>query len=207
MVFCFYDVSCCECGVVALISATYFAGASYYDQGANMGEQDYNKWTFRAGVDVKLTSDLKFSASVSGNQSEISKSFTKNASNLDAFGGKASEQGDYNLLHHMPKYIPWEVTLDDGANILYVSCFRTSCKLGNAASANQIASWNYFSLLDNGSGQETKAFNYSANFSMTYAIPYVKGLSIKGTYATSRSTSDSEQRQMPFTLAFWVISW
>ena len=72
--------------------ATYFAGASYYDQGANMGDQDYNKWTFRAGVDVKLTSDLKFSASVSGNQSEISKSFTKNASNLDAFGGKASEQ-------------------------------------------------------------------------------------------------------------------
>lgn len=182
--------------------ATYFAGASYYDQGANMGDQDYNKWTFRAGVDVKLTSDLKFSASVSGNQSEISKSFTKNASNLDAFGGKASEQGDYNLLHHMPRYIPWEVTLDDGQTYYTSPALGPHANSGNAASANQIASWNYFSLLDNGSGQETKAFNYSANFSMTYAIPYVKGLSIKGTYATSRSTSDSEQRQMPFTLAF-----
>ena len=24
--------------------ATYFAGASYYTQGANLGKQDYNRW-------------------------------------------------------------------------------------------------------------------------------------------------------------------
>ena len=29
--------------------ATYFAGASYYSQDANLGKQDYSKWTFRAG--------------------------------------------------------------------------------------------------------------------------------------------------------------
>ena len=48
--------------------ATYFAGASYMNQGANLGGQDYSRFTYRAGVDIKLTSDVKLSASVSGNE-------------------------------------------------------------------------------------------------------------------------------------------
>ncbi len=181
--------------------ATYFAGATYYDQGANLGKQDYNKWTFRAGVDVKLTSDLKFSASVSGNQGKQTKSYTKNASGANAYGSTAGEQGDYNLLLHMPKYIPWSVTLDDGNEYFISPSLGPHQAAGNATSANQISGWNYFSLLNNGSGQTTKDFSYTANFSMTYSVPFIKGLSVRGTYATSRATSDTEQVQMPFTLA------
>ena len=181
--------------------ATYFAGATYYDQGANLGNQNFNKWTFRAGVDVKLTSDLKFSASVSGNQGEQTKSFTKNASGAGAYGNSAGEQGDYNLLNHMPKYIPWVVTLDDGKQYFTSPALGPHQASGNATSANQIGGWNYFSLLNNGSGQTSKEFSTQANFSMTYAVPFIKGLSLKGTYATSHSSSDSEQLQMPFTLA------
>lgn len=182
--------------------ATYYAGATYYDQGANLGEQKYNKWTYRAGVDVKLTTDLKFSASVSGNNSEQEKSFTKNANGINTYGGTAGEQGDYNLLLHVPQYMPYKITLDDGNEYYTSPLLGPHQKGGNAASANQMSSWNYFSLLDNGSGQTTKSSSYAANFALTYAIPYVKGLTVKGTYATSRSTSDSEQVQMPFTLAF-----
>jgi TonB-linked SusC/RagA family outer membrane protein len=182
--------------------ATYFAGATYYDQGANLGNQSFNKWTFRAGVDVKLTSDLKFAASVSGNQGEQTKSFTKNASGAAAYGSSAGEQGDYNLLLHMPKYIPWAVTLDDGKQYYTSPALGPHQASSNAASSSQIASWNYFSLLDNGSGQTTKDFSTQANFSMTYTVPFIKGLSLKGTYATSHASSDSEQIQMPFTLAF-----
>ncbi|WP_321425963.1 TonB-dependent receptor [uncultured Bacteroides sp.] len=181
--------------------ATYFAGATYYDQGANLGKQSYDKWTFRAGIDVKLSSDLKFSASLSGNQGKQIKSFTKNASSVDAYGGKAGEQGDYNLLLHMPQYIPWTVKLDDGNEYYTSPALAPNQASGNATSANQVGGWNYFSLLNNGSGQTTKDFSTQANFSMTYTVPFVKGLSFKGTYATSRASSDTEQVQMPFTLA------
>ena len=64
--------------------ATYFAGLSYYNQGANLGNQDYNKYTFRTGVDISLTSDLKFSASLAANQSDVTTSYTKVATISDS---------------------------------------------------------------------------------------------------------------------------
>jgi hypothetical protein len=57
--------------------ATFFTGGSYYTQGANLGSQDFNRWTFRAGTDVKLMNNVKFSASLAANNSSLEKSFTK----------------------------------------------------------------------------------------------------------------------------------
>ena len=42
--------------------ATYYAGATYFDQGANLGDQSYKRYTYRAGVDVRLTNDIKLSS-------------------------------------------------------------------------------------------------------------------------------------------------
>ncbi|SHE73765.1 TonB-linked outer membrane protein, SusC/RagA family [Dysgonomonas macrotermitis] len=182
--------------------ATYFAGGSYFTQGANLGKQDYEKWTFRAGSEIKLASNLKFTASVSANQTSQEKSFTKNGSSIAAYGQNAGEQGDYNLLLHMPQYIPWEVTLDDGNTYFTSPALGSHASSGNATSNNQVASWNYFSIMEDGSMQENKDFGYSANFSLSYEIPFVKGLSVKASYATMRSNHKAEQNQLPFTLAF-----
>lgn len=184
--------------------ATYFAGASYFTQDANLGKQDYNKWTFRAGVDINLTSDLKFSATISGNQSDRLTSFAKGLTSINTYGGSQSgENGDYKILSHMPHYLPWEITLDDG-NTYYTSPIISSDRnAGNAKSNNKIGTWNYFAMNeDDGNYSSTSRFGYDANFSMTYAIPYVKGLSVKGSYALSHSASDTEQVFMPYTLAY-----
>ena len=188
--------------------ATYFAGASYYTQGANLGKQDYNRWNFRAGVDIKLTSDLKFSATIAGNQQETTSSFTKGLSNLNGYGGtKPGESGDYLVLAHMPNYLPWEITLDDG-NTYYTSPLLNSySSAGNATSGNKMSTWNYFAMENNdGSYSTNDNFSYDANFSVTYAVPFIKGLSFKGSYALKRSASDSEQAFMPFTLAYLKAS-
>lgn len=188
--------------------ATYFAGASYYTQGANLGKQDYNRWNFRAGVDIKLTSDLKFSATIAGNQQETTSSFTKGLSNLNGYGGtKPGESGDYLDLAHMPNYLPWEITLDDG-NTYYTSPLLNSySSAGNATSGNKMSTWNYFAIENNdGSYSTNDNFSYDANFSVTYAVPFIKGLSFKGSYALKRSASDSEQAFMPFTLAYLKAS-
>ena len=185
-------------------NATYFAGASYYTQGANLGKQEYDKWTFRAGIDVKLTSDLKFSATISGNQQDVEKTFSKGLSKINSYGGSQSgNNGEYLLLAHMPTYQPWQVTLDDG-NTYYTSPLISSyASAGNAKSKDKMGAWNYFAMENsNGSYATNSSFGYDANFSMTYAIPYIKGLTVKGSYALKRSANDGEEVFMPYTLAY-----
>ena len=183
--------------------ATYFAGASYYTQGANLGKQDYDKWNFRAGVDVKLSSDLKFSATIAANQQNIQKTYSKGLGKINGYDGiQPGENGEYLLLSHMPTYQPWEVTLDDGRTY-YTSPLTTSYdSQGNAKTQDKMSTWNYFAMENSeGSYSTDDSFGYDANFSMSYAVPFIKGLSIKGSYALKRSANDGEQVFMPYTLA------
>lgn len=184
--------------------ATYFAGASYFTQGANLGKQDYDRLNFRAGIDVSLTSDLKFSATIAGNQQEIQKSYSKGLTSINGYDGvQPGENGEYLLLSHMPTYQPWEVTLDDGKTYYTSPLISSYASAGNAKSNNKIGTWNYFGMENSdGSYSTDSSFGYDANFSLTYAIPYVKGLTLKGSYALQRSANDGEQVFMPYTLAY-----
>src|SRR5690606_39277115 len=58
---------------------TYFAGATYFTQGANLGDQDYKKWNFRTGVNAKIADAFDWSVSLSGISGDVEKSFTKAA--------------------------------------------------------------------------------------------------------------------------------
>ncbi|HXR79940.1 MAG TPA: TonB-dependent receptor plug domain-containing protein, partial [Saprospiraceae bacterium] len=121
--------------------ATFFTGGSYYSQGANLGSQDFNRWTFRAGTDVKLMNDLKFSASLAANNSSLEKSFTK-VNISDGYAGSGGlEQNDYAILLHMPKYIPWQYTIN-GVN-QFVSPPLGPNKPGAASGNNSLSNWNY----------------------------------------------------------------
>lgn len=184
--------------------ATYFAGATYYSQGANMGKQDYDRWNFRAGVDISLTSDLKFSATIAANQQDILKSFSKGLTSINGYDGvQPGESGEYLLLSHMPTYQPWEITLDDGKSYYTSPLISSYASAGNAKSNNKIGTWNYFAMENSdGSYSTDSSFSYDANFSLTYAIPYLKGLTVKGSYALKRNANDTEQVFMPYTLAY-----
>ncbi len=185
--------------------ATYFAGATYFTQGANLGSQDYDKWNFRTGVDVKITKDLKLSGSISANNSSVEKSFTKSVANINdsSYGSKAKssgEQADYGYLLHMPKYVPW-TTIVDNEEYWFSPNPRTDRNLQSANTNRTIAGWNYFASLNSGSKQVTEDFSYNTNFALNYEVPFVKGLSFKGTYSRSESNSNTEQVQLPYTLA------
>lgn len=177
--------------------ATYFTGASYYTQKPNLGSQDFNRWTFRSGTDVKVMNSLKFSATLAANNTNLEKSFTKiNFSDGYANGG---EQNDYSVLLHMPKYIPWQYNVN-GVN-QYVSPVLGPNKSGSASGNNSLSNWNYYTLLNNGSTTTNKSFSYNANFSLQYDFPLIKGLSFKGTYSIGSNSSNTEQVQMPLILA------
>jgi TonB-linked SusC/RagA family outer membrane protein len=183
--------------------ATYFAGGSYYDQGANLANQDYKKWNFRAGSDIKVMSNLRLSASVSANSGTQKTIFTKASNNISdgSYGSYGSgEQGDYMLLLHMPRYIPWSYNVN--GTEYYVSPSLGPKNIASTANtANAIAAWNYFSMINSGCYQTSKSNNYTANFSLNYDVPWVKGLSVKGSYARTYETNETEQNALPYKLA------
>lgn len=182
--------------------ATYFAGITYFKQDANLGNQDYNKWNFRTGTTLKVTKDLDFSASISANTVDVEKSFTKSSANLNdsSFGSLASgEQADYGYLLHMPRYIPWQTTVE-GKDYWLSPIARSDRNLGSANANTTIAGWNYFASLGSGK-QIDEEFSYNVNLSLNYKVPFVKGLSLKGSYARSQSSANTEQVQLPYDLA------
>ncbi|MDA3616316.1 SusC/RagA family TonB-linked outer membrane protein [Polluticaenibacter yanchengensis] len=178
--------------------ATFFTGGSYFKQGANLGAQDFDRWTFRAGSEVKLSTNLKFNAVVGASNTFNEKSFTK-VSFSDGSYAIGGEQNDYNVLLHMPKYVPWIYNINGVDQ--YVSPPLGPNKLGNVSGNNSISNWNYYALLNNGSKTTNKNFNYNANFSLQYEVPFIKGLTVKANYGLSQNAGNTEQIFMPVTLS------
>ncbi|MBP1639627.1 MAG: SusC/RagA family TonB-linked outer membrane protein [Bacteroidetes bacterium] len=184
-------------------NATYFAGGSYYNQGANLANQNYNRWNFRAGSDIKVMSHLRLNASVSANSGKQVKIFTKASNNISdgSYGSSGSgESGDYLLLRQMPGYIPWSYNVD-GTEYYVSPSLGPKNIAGTANTANSIAAWNYFSMINSGCYQTSQQNNYTANFSLNYEVPWVKGLSVKASYARTYETNQTEQDALPYQLA------
>lgn len=179
--------------------ATYFAGASYYTQSANLGSQDYKKWTFRTGVEVKVINNMKFSATLAANNSNIEKSFTKISIN-DGSYTSGSEQTDYAVLAHMPKYVPWQYTVNGVTQ--YVSPALGPHRVQTTpVGQNNISGWNYFALLNNGSFTMDGNQGYNTSFSLQYDVPFIKGLAFKASYGLNYTTSNNEQAMLGLQLS------
>lgn len=157
--------------------ATYFAGVSYFEQNGNLTTLDYNKWNFRSGVDLNLSSNWKASLQISGYYSDKTKTFNK-------LGGE-KEENDYNeLLFHIP-YIP-----------NYVNGLPIEL-LGNN-DGNQRYHFNEIKRLNNLA--ETTDSRTTINLSTEYKVPFVNGLSIKGSYARNMGNSRGTQYGTGYTL-------
>src|SRR5690606_5236450 len=113
--------------------ATYFAGASYQKQNGNLGTLDYDKWNFRAGSDVQVSSNFKVSLQLSGNEDQLDKTFNK-------VSGEGQEDDYKNLLMaapYVPAYIDGlPVKLPGRNNDLSAYHFFEIERLGNQAKTN-----------------------------------------------------------------------
>nr|WP_243462601.1 SusC/RagA family TonB-linked outer membrane protein [Bacteroides stercorirosoris] len=186
---------------------TFFAGINYQKQDTNLGDvQDYTKWTFRAGGEVKVTSGLKLSATISGyNSDKVGNNIQTNVG-AGPWGNQIASR-DYAMLNHMPKYIPWETSIYDEVSgkteSYYVSPWGGPQILDTKpdASVSGTSVWNYFAEEASKSRSYHETNGYSANFSLTYDVPFIKGLNLKGTYAISYNNSHSNLVGDYFTLA------
>jgi hypothetical protein len=146
---------------------------------------------------VKVARELRLRATLAAANTKLERSFTKiNFSDGYADGG---EQNHYSVLLHMPKYIPWMYNINGVDQ--YVSPALGPNKLGNVSGNNSLSNWNYYDMLNNGSKTTNKDFNYNANFSLQYDVPFLKGLSFKFNYGIIQASGNTEQVQMPLLLA------
>jgi TonB-linked SusC/RagA family outer membrane protein len=156
--------------------ATYFAGISYFTQGGNLSNLDYDKWSFRANTDINLTNNIKGGLQLSGYYTDQSKTFSK-------VGGE-NEENDYRRLLNASPFIPQYINgvpvqrLNTSAESQYH--FGEINRLGNIATG-----------VDNST---------TINMYLQYQVPFVKGLEVKGAYARAMGNSRVSQIGTKFTI-------
>lgn len=156
--------------------STYFANVSYYTQDGNLSSLEYNKWTFRAGADVQLLAGLKAGLQVGGVFDKLSTTFNK-------VGGEKDEN-DYTNLLRAPRYIP-----------TYVN--------GNAVKlpgTDQFSRYHFFEVEREGNLKGNDDRITTLNLYAEYELPFLKGLTARGSYARNMSTGRGSQLGTRYTL-------
>jgi TonB-linked SusC/RagA family outer membrane protein len=160
--------------------ATYFASASYYDQDGNLGYLDYKKWTFRAGADVTVAQGLKTGIQLSGNWSDLKKTFNKVASE--------AEDDDYKNLLLTPRYIPD-----------YVDGYAVRTPGGNSG-PDKVSQYHFGEIQRLKNIAETKDKTLMLNMFAEYELPWIKGLKARLNYARYFTGSNGTQVGTKYTL-------
>ncbi len=157
--------------------ASYFGSISYFDQDGNLGKLDYNRWNYRAGVDVKVSKWLSANLSVSGDYGKKNTPYIK-------VGGTSNEK-DYNILLTRPRYIPEYV---DGNPIAAYGISNT------LVDNDQL--YSYSVLNNNGDYSRTMTSNVNINGSINYDFGWskiLKGLTLRFSYSKSINTDKTNQ--------------
>ncbi|TYP95874.1 TonB-linked SusC/RagA family outer membrane protein [Sphingobacterium allocomposti] len=150
--------------------ATYFAGVSYNKNNGNLGSLDYNKWNFRAGSEVKVSSNFKVSLQVSGNEDQLDKTFNK-------VSGEGAEDDYKNLLLAAP----------------YVPAYIDGLPVKLPGRANDLSAYHFFEIERLGNQAKTNAKFFSLNIGAEYDFKFLPGLKARGTYSRNMRNSVGSQ--------------
>ena len=163
---------------------SYFAGGSYFKQTGNLGKLDYDRWNYRAGVDVKISEWLSANLTVSGDYGKKNKPLLK-------VGGTNAEK-DYNLMLTRPRYMPETV---NGYHIL-------SYGITNGEKV-QNQRYSYDLLQNNGDFSKNMTSNTSINASLNYDFGWskiLKGLKLKFSYSKSINSDKTNEYGSSYTI-------
>ena len=164
--------------------ASYFASLSYFDQDGNLGNLDYNRWNYRAGVDVKVSKWLGANLSVSGDYGKKNSPYIK-------VGGTSNEK-DYDILLTRPRYIPEYV------NGLPIAAYGISNSL-----VDDDQNYSFSELRNNGDYSRTMNSNLNVNASVNYDFGWskiLKGLKLRFSYSKSINTDKTNQYGSEYTV-------
>lgn len=164
--------------------ASYFGSISYFDQEGNLGNLDYDRWNFRAGIDVKVSKWLSANLNVSGDYGKKNTPYIK-------IGGSSNEK-DYNILLTRPRYIPEYV------NGLPIAAYGIS-----NTEKDDDQNYSFSTLRNNGDYIHEMNSNLNIQAGLTYDFGWskiLKGLKLRFTYSKSISTDKTNQYGSTFDI-------
>ncbi|MCD8185109.1 MAG: SusC/RagA family TonB-linked outer membrane protein [Rikenellaceae bacterium] len=157
---------------------TYHASGSYLTQGENMGHYtQYNNWGFRSGLNTRIGKGLKVDFQLFGTSRQSKKPYSR----------PVGEGADYQTMLRMPQWIPWQVQ-DEQGQWQYVAPYL-NIRSVPANNANDLSAANYFALDDAGNYSGGNDFSYTLQGSVLWEVPWVQGLSVKGSLTQTESFS------------------
>jgi TonB-linked SusC/RagA family outer membrane protein len=151
--------------------ATYFAGATYVKQGSNFDGVNADRWTYRASADAKIANGLKVGLSVSGAVSENTKYYFK----------QSGESADDDVIT-LSKVPQWQQYYINGNPVLLTPGF--------GASKDNI---HFFEIQKSDNYNLSRTYLLNVNANARYDVPFVKGLSLSGTYNKNYNTFFGKQ--------------
>lgn len=157
--------------------ANYYANIGYFDQDGNIGRLGYNRWNYRAGVDVTLKKWIKASLQISGDYGDKNKPLVK-------VGGSSDEKA-YNLLLTHPRYIPE-----------YVNGYPMAVYGPTNSSVNQDQNYNHTVLQNLGDYNKNKSSNFQINTGLSLDfgfLPALQGLTARFNYSKSIGNTKTNQ--------------
>jgi len=158
-------------------NVNYFASIGYFKQDGNLGNLDYDRWNYRAGIDVKISKWLSANLNVSGD-------YGKKNSPYVSVGGSGTE--DYNRLLTRPYYLPEYV---NGRGLYPYGLDPTS-------SSSNLSTYHYDILQNHGDFTKTMDSNSTINGRISYDFGWseiLKGLKVSFSYAKSINTQKTNQ--------------
>ncbi|WP_048797953.1 SusC/RagA family TonB-linked outer membrane protein, partial [Segatella buccae] len=165
-------------------NVNYFGGITYFNQDGNLGKLDYDRWNYRAGIDVKISKWLGANLTVSGD-------YAKKNTPLLKVGGTNAEK-DYNLLLTRPGYIPE-----------YVGDYAIPAYGVSNQSKNQNQGYNFDVLQNNGDYKRNMNSNMNIMGSVNYDFGWskvLKGLKLSFSYSKSINTDKGNEYGSRYTL-------
>lgn len=139
--------------------ATYFAGITYNQQDGNFEKINFDRWTFRASTDIKVSNNVRVGLGLSGDMSKKDRYLLKQ-------GGSDNEK-DYKSLLYAPPFIP-----------AYIDGLPVNITGGGSTSEN----FHFFEAQKSNNYLLAKNNGLNINAYIEYDIPFLKGLKAKMTY-------------------------
>ncbi len=165
--------------------ANYFAGISYFNQDGNLGKLDYDRWSYRAGIDVKIGKGLSAGMQLSGDYGDKTKPYIK-------VGGTNAEK-DYRLALMRPRYIPE-----------YVNGYAMAMYGISNDQVAQDQEYHFAELQDLGDYSKTMTSNMNIGINLNYDFSALwsglKGLTARVSYSKSISTTKTNEVGTYYTL-------
>lgn len=155
----------------------YFTSVGYLGQDGNIDNFNYRRYNVRTNIESDFAKNFHFTLGVAGNVGRRhTPGYASGGTDSDSYLG---EQGWLSVARQTIQMHPYLPVHYDG---LYTAALQNNTSLPNSPLA---------AIYESGS-KDTRSFDLQSNFSLSYDVPWVKGLSLKISGSYNYGTSHNK---------------